>query len=168
MRRTLAVTVAVLVQLALVGAATADQLSARIFGEDYLMRVAPLDPIDPFRGAYVELSYPDLGTSGQDGTSWPLEPSDGGLDRHDDTVYVPLEPDGPVWVGAPAVRSRPSTGPYLRCHADGRIRCGIESLFLPQEDALAMERELASGNALARVRVDGRGNASVIEVVPAP
>ena len=25
-----------------------------------MLRVAPVDPIDPFRGAYVELAYPDL------------------------------------------------------------------------------------------------------------
>ena len=47
-------------QLALVGLAVAPQLSARIVGDTYLVRVAPVDPIDPFRGAYVALDYPDL------------------------------------------------------------------------------------------------------------
>ena len=47
-------------QLALVGVAVAPQLSARAFGDEYRMRVAPVDPIDPFRGAYVDLGYPDL------------------------------------------------------------------------------------------------------------
>ena len=47
-------------QLALVGVGVAPQLSARLTGDTYLMTVAPLDPIDPFRGAYVALDYPDL------------------------------------------------------------------------------------------------------------
>ena len=49
-------------QAALVGVAVAPQLSARVTGDTYLFRVAPLDPIDPFRGAYVTLDYPDLQT----------------------------------------------------------------------------------------------------------
>ena len=54
------VTVVALVQLALVGVAVAPRLSARLTGDEYLLRVAPVDPIDPFRGAYVDLDYPDL------------------------------------------------------------------------------------------------------------
>ncbi len=49
-----------LVQLALVGVAVAPRLSARLTGDEYRLRVAPVDPIDPFRGAYVDLDYPDL------------------------------------------------------------------------------------------------------------
>ena len=52
-----------LVQLALVGVAVAPRLSARLTGDEYRLRVAPVDPIDPFRGAYVDLDYPDLQTS---------------------------------------------------------------------------------------------------------
>ena len=50
-----------LVQLALVGVAVAPRLSARLTGDEYRLRVQPVDPIDPFRGAYVDLDYPDLG-----------------------------------------------------------------------------------------------------------
>ena len=35
-------------------------LSARLTGEEVALRVEPIDPIDPFRGAYVDLGYPDL------------------------------------------------------------------------------------------------------------
>ena len=48
-----------LVQLALVGAAVAGPLSARLTGQELLLEVEPVDPIDPFRGAYVDLDYPD-------------------------------------------------------------------------------------------------------------
>ena len=56
------VTVAVVavLQLVIVGLAVAPRLSAYARGEDYLLRVAPIDPVDPFRGAYVDLTYPDL------------------------------------------------------------------------------------------------------------
>ena len=47
-------------QLVLVGVAVAPQLSARLRGDTYLLEVAPIDPVDPFRGAYVALDYPDL------------------------------------------------------------------------------------------------------------
>ncbi len=61
--RTGRVAVASLIQLALVPLAVAGPLSARLTGEEYLLEVAPVDPIDPFRGAYVALSYPGLRTA---------------------------------------------------------------------------------------------------------
>ena len=60
MKRILTVTALAVAQLGLVAVAVAPQLSARVAGDSYLMTVAPLDPIDPFRGAYVTLDYPDL------------------------------------------------------------------------------------------------------------
>ena len=150
--------VALLVQLALVGAAVAPQLSARVAGEDYLVRVAPLDPIDPFRGAYVDLDYPDLHVP--DGSPPPT------LDQGDrGTVFIPLEPDGDVWVMTGYTRTRPAAAPYLTCDDhDHQVSCGIESLFLPQDEARALEAAVASGEAVARVRVDGRGHAALIDV----
>ncbi len=38
------------VQLGLLLGAVAPQLSARLTGQEYLLRVVPIDPIDPFRG----------------------------------------------------------------------------------------------------------------------
>ena len=149
---------AMLVQLALVGAAVAPQLSARVSGEEYLLRVAPLDPIDPFRGAYVALDYPDLRDA--DGSR-----STGLDDDHRGTLYLPLEREGDVWVLTAATRTRPTTSPYLTC--DDRswlVRCGIESLFLPQDEARALEQAVASGEAVARVRIDGRGHAALLGV----
>src|SRR4029078_7535393 len=54
------VTVVALVQLVLLAVAVAPRVSPRLTGDEYLLRVAPVDPIDPFRGAYVDLDYPDL------------------------------------------------------------------------------------------------------------
>jgi uncharacterized membrane-anchored protein len=146
------VTVVALIQLALVGVAVAPRLSARLTGDEYLLRVAPLDPIDPFRGAYVDLDYSDLDhdreTPGEEGT-----------------VYIALEQDGDVWVASAYTRQRPSGTPYLACDdRDWRLRCGIESLFLPQDEAASMQRELGDGSMVAVVKVDGRGNAALVRV----
>ena len=146
------VTVVALVQLALVGVAVAPRLSARLTGDEYLLRVAPVDPIDPFRGAYVDLDYPDLDLDRE-------TPGDEG------TLYVALERDGEVWVAGAHTRERPSDTPYLTCDdRDWRLRCGIESLFLPQDEAASMQADLGDGSMVAVVKVDGRGNAALVRV----
>jgi len=146
------VTVVALVQLALVGVAVAPRLSARLTGDEYLLRVAPLDPIDPFRGAYVDLDYPDLDLDRE-------TPGDEG------TVYITLEQDGDVWVASAYTRERPSEAPYLACDdRDWRLRCGIESLFLPQDEAASMQGDLGDRSMVAVVKVDGRGNAALVRV----
>jgi uncharacterized membrane-anchored protein len=148
------VAVVVLLQLALVGAAVAPQLSARLLGEEYLLRVAPLDPIDPFRGAYVDLTYPDLDLDRD-----PF--GDPGI------VFLVLAEEGGVWVATEMTLERPAEGPYLTCDDSGfRVRCGIESWFLPQDEARALEQTVATGDAVATVRIDGRGNAALVAVSP--
>ncbi len=150
------VAAACLVQALLVGVAVAPQLSARTTGEEYRLAVAPLDPIDPFRGAYVVLDYPGLPLR-QDGR----RPLDG-------AVFIPLRAvGGDLWEGGALTSSRPSQGPFLRCASDGfQVDCGIESLFASQDEARRLEQELVTG-AVAVLKVDGRGNAAVTEVEPA-
>ena len=150
----LKVSAVALVQLALVGAAVAPRLSARLTGEEYRLRVAPIDPIDPFRGAYVDLDYPDLQADGPD--------TEGG------DVYITLVREGDVWKAGTVTRERPSGTPYLSCDdRDWRVRCGIESLFLPQDEAAAMQEAVGDGAMVAVVKVDGRGHAALVRVEPA-
>lgn len=149
--------------LALVAIVVAPRLSAVLTGEEYVVRTAPLDPIDPFRGAYVQLDYPDLG----------LVPDEFGGDeqfREDDDedwqVYVPLvDEDGDgVWEGGDPTRERPDA-PYLSCDdRSWRIDCGIDSFFASQEEAQRLEEGLRSGDATAVLKVDDSGNAVVTEV----
>ena len=156
-RRTVILLLVCLVQLGLVGAATAAQLSARLTGEEYLLRVEPVDPIDPFRGAYVELTYPDLGRPDWRQDGWIQE----------GTVFLLLTQAGPYWEAGTLVRTAPDSGPYLRCKSEGwRLRCGIESLFLPQDQAAATEQVVSSGKMYARIKVDSRGHAAVVGLVP--
>lgn len=145
-------------QLAMVGLAVAPQLSSRLTGEDHLMQVRPLDPIDPFRGAYVTLDYPGLQTPGG---SQPPSMDDG----RSGEVFVTLTEEDGYWVASGWRRSRPAEGPYLACDdSDWAIRCGIESYFLPEDHAAGLEEDLARDGGVATVRIDARGHASVVAV----
>ena len=146
-----------LAQLALVAVAVGPQLVVQATGEDYRMRVRPLDPIDPFRGAYVTLGYPDLRDRDD---SRPASMDDG--ERGD--VFVTLVEEDGFWVMDERTRTRPDSGPYLACtDRNWDIRCGIESYFVPQDRAQDLERALADGG-VATVRIDSRGNARVVAV----
>jgi len=156
--RHLAVVAGVVVALlGLVALVVAPRLSAVLTGEEYAVRVAPLDPIDPFRGAYVQLDYPDLRLD----RDLPGPDEDGSSD-----VFVPLvDEDGDgVWAGGAATRERPEA-PYLRCtDRSYDVDCGIESFFADQDEALRLEEGLRSGTATAVLKVDDDGNAVVASV----
>ena len=147
------VAAAVVVQLALVAVAVSGQLSARLTGDEYSFRVEPVDPIDPFRGAYVALDYPDL------------VPNDQNLPGDRGDVFLPLTEDGEVWAAGTPTRTRPDDGAYLACtDRNYEIRCGIDSWFLPQDEARELEGAIRDGDVVARVRIDGRGNAALVAV----
>jgi uncharacterized membrane-anchored protein len=147
------VAAAVVVQLALVAVAVSGQLSARLTGDEYSFRVEPVDPIDPFRGAYVALDYPDL------------VPNNENLPGDRGDVFLPLTEDGEVWAAGTPTRTRPDDGPYLACtDRNYEVRCGIDSWFLPQDDARQLEGAIRDGDVVARVRIDGRGNAALVAV----
>lgn len=150
----------VLVCFALVALAVLPQLTARLTGEEFRLRVAPLDPIDPFRGAYVALAYPDI--QDVDNFGNVQEPMDDG-ERGE--VFVTLVPEGEVWVAAEFTRDRPDDGPYLTCNdRDFRLDCGIDSWFLPQDNARELEDAVRDGTAIATVRIDDHGNAVLLDV----
>jgi uncharacterized membrane-anchored protein len=156
---------AVLASLALLGVAVWPQLSARFSGEEIVLRVQPVDPVDPFRGAYVDLDYPDLPSQQFDETAPLTEEEQQAYDDTRGTAYVPLTRQGEVWVGGELRRTAPEDGLYLTCDdSSWRLRCGIESWFLPQSEATALEDAVRDGRALATVRVDGSGNAALMDV----
>jgi uncharacterized membrane-anchored protein len=162
MNRTVTTGVIAVSQLVLVGLGVAPQLSAHLAGDSYLVRVAPVDPIDPFRGAYVALDYPDLR---HDDSQSFVEPGLGALDDGESgDLYVTLVEQDGVWTASGWSRERPADGPYLACDdRSWQIRCGIESWFLPQDEARETEDLLRDG-AVAELRIDGRGNAVVVDV----
>lgn len=151
MRRGVAIGLALLVQLALLGAVAAPRLSPRLTGDEYRLAVVPVDPIDPFRGAYVDLRLRGVP----------------GFTQREGTVYVQLvRLAGGAYRGSGTQLTRPSAAPFLRCHADGEVRCGIESFFASQSEAKRLERELGRGGAIARVKIDGAGRAALVDLEP--
>lgn len=159
-RLAVALPLLLLAQLGLVAVGVWPQLSARAVGEEIQLRVRPVDPIDPFRGAYVDLDYPDLRTGDGDAGRGTASRDDGS-----GIVYLTLREDDGVWVADGWSRTRPEDGTYLRC--DDRswdLRCGIESWFVPQDEARRIERAVADGTVEATVKVDGRGNAAIVGI----
>ena len=146
------------IQLVFVALAVAPQLSPRVSGTEITLRVAPVDPIDPFRGAYADLDYPDLPDPS---ATWQH-----GEQPERGTAFVPLTREGDVWVGGPVQRTQPD-GLFLRCNDRGwRLDCGINSWFASQDTAVALERDLIDDGALATVRVDRWGNAAITALSP--
>lgn len=154
MKRTLLVAGVAAAQLVLVAVGVAPQLSARTTGETYEFAVAPVDPHDPFRGAYVDLDYPDL--EPDDDWYQPSAP---------DRVYVALEERDGLMVATEWTARRPDSGPYLTCSTtDWPFSCGIESWFADADEALRIEEAMRDGGAIAEVRIDGRGNAAIVSL----
>ncbi|GAA2719084.1 GDYXXLXY domain-containing protein [Actinocorallia aurantiaca] len=146
--RPIAVAAAVLVQAALAAWAVQPQLSARLTGAEYRLAVAPVDPIDPFRGAYVQLDYPDL----------PAEAPGSGR------FHVPLVRDGSLWKGTAPVRTRPES-PHLTCESRGGfLDCGLDSFFVSEDRARALEQDVAAGRLAAVIRVDDQGRAALVDL----
>ena len=98
-------------------------------GDEIVLRVQPVDPIDPFRGAYVTLGYPDLRHN-------DAESADGGMGSMEDgeekgEVFVSLARKGEVWVATDWSRERPTEGRYLRCNdRDWRTSARAKSAIL--------------------------------------
>jgi uncharacterized membrane-anchored protein len=153
----------VALQAVLVGAAVAPQLSARVSGQEIRLEVGVVDPIDPFRGAYVDLGYPGL-VQQPNGMN-PADPNpDAPATEERGAAYVPLVKEGDLWVGKSVERTRPD-GLYLACDdSSWRLRCGIESWFLPQGKASSLDASLRERKAVATVKVDGRGNAALVSI----
>ncbi len=163
--RTIRVGAVVLAQLVLVGVAVWAPLSARLTGETVTLRVEPVDPIDPFRGAYVQLAYPDLPDQLGQGAGVLTEEQQQVLDDARGTAYVPLTRRGEVWVGGPVQRTAPAEGLFLTCDdSSWRLECGIESWFLPQGQAAGLQDALREGGAVAAVKVDTAGHAALVDV----
>ena len=71
--------------------------------------------------------------------------------------------DGDLWKAGSYTRSRPEDGPYLTCDdRDWRIRCGIESWFVGQDEAAELEDDVGDGAMVAVIKVDGRGHAAIV------
>lgn len=122
-------------------------------GERILLRVQPVDPDDPFRGEYVDLTY-------------PISRLDTGGAERGTTVYVPLRKRGRAWTGDRVAREKPDEGTFIRGRVSSSgIRYGIETFFVEEGEARRYERAMAERRLLADVVLDDDGDAQLDDLV---
>ncbi|WP_051362081.1 GDYXXLXY domain-containing protein [Solimonas soli] len=136
-------------------------------GARYYLRTAPLDPLDPFRGRYVTLSF-DARAPVRAADAW----------QYGERVYVPIRTGADRYAsfGAPS-RTAPAEGDYLEARVGGFPADGVISLRLPfdryyldEHAAPAAERAYREANgrdakveAYVSIRVRG-GHAALEEL----
>jgi uncharacterized membrane-anchored protein len=133
-----------------------------VVGETVLLRAAPVDPRDLFRGDYVTLTY-DISRMPVEGGAELLaaNPWRRSNTTAEYTVYVSLEPeaDGRHYRGVKASTARPASGKYIRgtCTSDrrrgGPLQFGIESFYVPEGTGQDYERAQRDRRLWAEVAV---------------
>jgi uncharacterized membrane-anchored protein len=120
-------------------------------GTEVTLATTPVDPLDPFRGRYVQLRY---------------EISLLSAPTRDGTVYVELEEQGDRWVAYRVHAGYPDTDrPVIRGTVErGAVTYGIETYFADEDEAPRLEREARAGGLLVDVVLDDDGRARIDEV----
>lgn len=150
---TLAVVFQVAVLLAMVVIAARPMLAAD--SRTVLLQVAPVDPRDPFRGDFVNLSY------AASRATYHIPAGS--------TVYVPLiaEPDGRHYRSGDPQRDPPAQQPYLRGRVvrPGWAEFGIEKYFVPEGQGHTYEQALIRRRVWAELIVARDGQALLNRLV---
>ena len=109
-------------------------LTTKLTGDTVLLRIAPVDPRDFFRGDYVILSY--------DFSQLPVNAIAGtqAYELQGKMVFVSIEldSDGKHWRASSFKLEKPTTGKFLcgRIKGGNQIEFGIESFFVQQGQGL--------------------------------
>jgi uncharacterized membrane-anchored protein len=143
-------------------------LSARplVFGDTILVRVAPVDPRDLFRGEYVILSYEfnRIPSQGIEGLSQDFNHTNP-REWQGRTVYVSLapEPDGVHWRADKVSIDPPPSGKYIRGRITGygRIEYGIEAFYLQEGTGHEYEQAIRDRTLSAEIAVTSDGQAAL-------
>lgn len=163
-------------QLAIIGGVIVTKQYTAETGTVVYLAIEPVDPRDPLRGDFVTYRY-DISTLSRDtivdprlGTTYAPKPGD--------TLYVPLDRVGRVWVASYGASSRlpdVESGPYgpdtvfIRGRVDSvgattvDVRYGIEEYFIPEGSGSTLPTD--SKQMLARVVVDRKGAAQVEQIL---
>lgn len=128
-------------------------------GTEIVLKTAPVDPRDLFRGDYVTLHY-EISTLNLDS----LGQSDLYLGRNS-TVFVSLIEKNGYWEATQAQTKMPKQGVFLRGRVTRtfdrsvEINYGIESYFVPEGQGKEIEKQYAAGNLKVVVSVSlyGKG-----------
>lgn len=158
----------VVFQAAILGGMIALEAVPLLVGERVVLRTAPVDPRDLFRGDYVILTYDvnRIPPAGIEGGGAPRHGWDASLQGR--TVYVPLEADddGSHFHGGQPTVHRPANRPYLRGTVNGaRIDFGIEAYYVQEGTGRRWENLRNARRLSAEVAVAPWGKAKLVRLV---
>jgi len=157
-------TLGVVFQLLVLAAMMVQPLMTLATGDTILLRVAPVDPRDLFRGDYVILSY-DISQPTRDGSvaanrSWDAQSHLAGQ-----TIYTRLAPDadGKHWHADGYQLEPPTDGKFIRGTVAnfGNVTYGIEQYFVQEGKGLEYEQAVRERKLSAEVALDRQGNAQL-------
>lgn len=158
---------AVALQVAILLAMVALHNYTLLTGEPVMLKTAPIDPWDPFRGEYVSLRYEISTLEGS-------LPTAGGPYESDQRVWVTLRQGDPYWTAVAVSDQRPATaagevairGRILwveppMSDQPGRInlRYGIEQFYVPEGQGKDLEGRVV--DMAVEARVDRTGRAAI-------
>lgn len=154
--------VAVLVQLFLLGAVSAQRIIPLYAGRTVVLKIEPVDPYDIFKGYYLDLDY-DI--SRLDSLKTGHLPEKG-------RVYVVLQENNQgVWKATSAHAHRPTEVPDTAVVIKARkeysgFKYGLESYYVPETERTRIESELRKNisDAYAEVAVGPFGNATILRL----
>ena len=168
-RKTLLLALAVVIQIVILTAAPLSKARTRWEGRTVLLKVEPVDPYDVLSGYYVrlafEISRPNAFPGG-------VAVGASGVRAAPGTVFAIIEagPDG-VWKPVRLQSAMPASLPDNQAILRGRlqnswIEYGIESFHFPENlrDVVGTDLRRNAAEARVEVRVDSRGNASLLRL----
>lgn len=143
------------------------KLFTATMGEEILLKTAPVDPRDLFRGDYVRLSY-EISTIDLNNV-----PYDSGFSTGN-TIYATLSKKEKFWTVDSVSHSMPHLAEKQVCmrgsvtsSSQNRVwvEWGIESYFVPEGEGREIERERNAGNTSVIVSVDSTGSSVLKELL---
>jgi uncharacterized membrane-anchored protein len=137
-------------------------------GDTILLRVAPVDPRDLFRGDYVTLSYTISRPNVKPGDAWQSN-WERMRQMEGKTIYVLLEPeaDGKHWQSSGYQFDPPSAGKFIRgtVEGNGLVRFGIEQYFVQEGQGHDYENAVRERKLSAEVALDKNGSAQLRRLI---
>jgi uncharacterized membrane-anchored protein len=157
-------TIGVVFQLLVLAAMMVQPLMTLATGDTILLRVAPVDPRDLFRGDYVILSY-DISQPTRDGSAATLGTRENLSPLAGKTIYTRLAPDadGKHWHADGYQLEPPTDGKFIRGTVAnfGNVTYGIEQYFVQEGQGLEYEQAVNERKLSAEIVLDRHGNAQL-------
>ncbi len=134
-------------------------------GQTVMVKVAPVDPRDLFRGDYVILSY-DFSRVPREGIEGLSEDERASWKKLEGrAVYVPLVPDsnGVHMRPGKVTVVKPARGPFLKGQMErqGSLKFGIEAYYVQEGTGLRYEQAIRDRQLSAELAVTSGGQAAL-------